>query len=449
MEHLKQKKFPGKNVPIGGTAKPLLDDESGGTLVFSALALTVLLGMAGLGIDAAMWFTSKRQMQTVADVGVVSAVTVLAKSGGTVAAKQAAVESAALNGFADGSDGQVTVNVPPQFGPNAGRNGYVEVIVDRQIQASLASLFVDGPVTVRARAVGGVVTGGANCILGLDPTIDAAVEFQGSPDITLSCGIASNSSSDQAILVKGDAAVVADAAQAYGEISVEGSGILSTRSPAQPLSERLPNPFKNTKIALPDPACSAAGPTSYGSESVTLNPRSYCGGLSFDGTVVTFQPGVHVIDSGDLSASGGAILSGTDVTFVFTSADPNRVGGLSLAGGTVADLFAPGSEGHFPFDPMDPDHGSYAGMLFVQDPAAPAMAANKLTGGSAMNFGGALYFPNQEVVYSGGSAEADGCMQIVARKVTFAGSAVVNYDPLTCQEQGVDHMSQTRVRLVE
>ena len=449
MEHPKQKKFPGKNVPVGGAAKSLFYDESGGTLVFGALALTVLLGMAGLGIDTVIWLTSKRQMQSVADAGVVSAVTVLAKSGTAAAAKQAAVENAAHNGFADGSDGQVIVNVPPKFGPNAGRSGYVEVIVDRQIHASLAALFVDGPVTVQARAVGGVVTGGSNCLLGLDPTMDAAVEFQGSPDITLSCGIASNSSSDNAILVKGDAEVVADSAQAYGEISVDGSGNLSTRNPVQPLSERLPDPFANIKIALPDPACDATGPTSYGNENVVLNPRLYCGGLSFNGTVVTFQPGVYVIDSGDLDASGGTTLTGSDVTFVFTSADPGRIGGLSFAGGTVADLFAPGPGGHFPLDPMDPDHGDYAGMLFVQDPAAPAMASNKLTGGSAMNFGGALYFPNQEVVYSGGSSEADGCLQIVARKVTFSGKSAVNYDPTTCQDQGVDHMSQTRIRLVE
>ncbi len=87
MEHPKQKKFPGENVPVGGAARSLLDDESGGTLVFSALALTVVLGMAGLGIDAAMWLTSKRQMQNVADAGVVSAVTVLAKSGGTAEVK--------------------------------------------------------------------------------------------------------------------------------------------------------------------------------------------------------------------------------------------------------------------------------------------------------------------------------------------------------------------------
>jgi hypothetical protein len=448
MGYPKQKTFLGKNVPIGGAAKSLLDDESGSTLVFSALALTVLLAMTGLGIEGAMWLTSKRQMQSVADAGVISAVTVLAKSGGTVAAKQAAVENAALNGFADGSDGQVTVNVPPQFGPNAGRSGYVEVILDRPVPASLASLFHDGAVNVQARAVGGVVTAGSNCVLALDPALDAAVELKGSPDIELSCGIASNSSSDHAILIKGDAAVVASSLQAYGQIAVETNGYVNTAGPVQPLSERLADPFKNIEIPLSDPGCGDA-PISYGNENVTLTPGLYCGGFKFNGTAVTLEPGVYVIDSGPLSTKGTTTLTGTDVTIVFTSADSQKIGGPSLAGGTIADLFAPGPEGHFPYDPMHPDHGAYAGMLFIQDPAAPALARNDLTGGSAMNFGGALYFPNQEVVYSGGSAEADACMQIVARKVTFAGSAVVNYDPLTCQEQGVDHMSQTRVRLVE
>ena len=119
------------------------------------------------------------------------------------------------------------------------------------------------------------------------------------------------------------------------------------------------------------------------------------------------------------------------------------------AGGTVANLFAPGPEGHYPYFPLHPYHEKFAGMLFIQDPAAPALLRNDLTGGSAMNFGGALYFPNQEIVYSGGASEADGCVQIVARKISFSGKAAINYDPTTCQDQGVDHMSQTRVRIVE
>jgi hypothetical protein len=445
MEHPMQKKLLRDNLSIGRTTKRLLDDQSGSTLVFSALALTILLGTTGLGIEGAMWLTSKRQMQSVADAGVMSAVSVLAKSGGTVAAKQAVIESASINGFVDGSDGQVTVNVPPQFGPNAGRNGYVEVIVDRQMGPGLAALFMDGPVNVQARAVGTVLTGGPNCILGLDPAMDAAVEFKGSPDITLNCGIASNSSSDESILVKGDAAVIATVAQAYGQVAVEGSGSLDTDAPHQHLSERLDDPFENTAIPAADPTCAGAAPTGYGGEAVTLMPGTYCGGLNFVGTVVSFEPGVYVMDSGDLTASGGATLTGTDVTIVFTSADSAQIGGLSLAGGTAADLFAPGPEGHFPLEPSHPNSGSYAGMLFI----APALAANHLTGGSAMNFGGALYFPNQEIVYSGGAAEADGCLQIVARKVTFSGSAAVNYDSTTCQDKGVDHMLQTRVRLVE
>ena len=448
MEHQKQTKILGENVPIGGAAKQLLDDESGGTLVLSALAVTVLLGMAGLAIDTAIWFTNKRQVQSVADAGVVSAVTVLAKSGTAEAARQAVLDNAAFNGFVDGSDGQVIVNLPPASGPNVGRSGYVEVVVSHPVPASLASLFGGGEVNVQARAVGGVVTAGSNCVLALDPTADAAVELKGSPDIELSCGIASNSSSDHAILIKGDAAVVASSLQAYGQIAIETNGYLDTGGPLQHLSERLADPFATLEIPLPDPGCGDVS-VSYGSESVTVAPGLHCGGFKFNGTAVTFQPGVHVIDSGSLSTKGGTTLTGTDVTFVFTSATPEKIGGPSFAGGTVADLFAPGPDGHFPYDPMHPNYGDYAGVLFIQDRAAPAMASNNLTGGSTMNFSGALYFPNQEVVYSGGASEADGCVQIVARKVTFSGSAAINYDPATCQDQGVDHMKQTRVRLVE
>ena len=58
-------------------------DQSGATLVFSALAMALVLGMAGLGFDATFWFMTKRQIQTVADVSVISGVTVMTKGGGS------------------------------------------------------------------------------------------------------------------------------------------------------------------------------------------------------------------------------------------------------------------------------------------------------------------------------------------------------------------------------
>ncbi len=444
----KQQNYLLGNDAPGRAVRDLIADESGGTLVFSAFALTLVLGVAALGIDTTIWYTSKRQLQTVADAAAVSAAAVLAKDGGEAAARQAVLDNAAVNGFVDGNDGKVTVNVPPASGPNAGRSGFAEVILSRSVPASLGSLFLDGDVEVRARAVGGVVMAGSNCVLALDPTLDAAVELKGSPDIELNCGIASNSNSDKAILIKGDAAVWADSLQSYGQIAVETNGYLGAANPLQPLSERLPDPFATVEIPSPDPECDDT-PVSYGKESVTVFPGLHCGGFKFNDTEVTFLPGVHVIDSGSLSTKGSTWLTGSDVTFVFTSADPAKIGGPSLAGGTVANLFAPGPEGHFPYYPMHPYHGDYAGMLFIQDPAAPPLLRNDLTGGSAMNFGGALYFPNQEIVYSGGASEVDGCVQIVARKISFSGNSAINYDPTTCEDQGVDHMRQTRVRIVE
>jgi hypothetical protein len=430
-------------------AQGLRDDESGSTLVFTALSLSLLLGMAGLGLDAAMWFMTKRQVQNVADLGAVSGVSVRTKGGSVAEARQAVIDVAARNGFVDGSDGQVIANIPPLYGPNAGDSAYVEVIVNQPGSLLFSSGFLGGPVTVQARAVGALAASGSHCVLALDPAMDAAIEFGGNADAEISCGIASNSSSDQSILVDGNASLHADPAQAYGDILVKGSGTLVTDTPPQPLSERLQDPYAGMSLPPADPGCKNKKPNMY-SGTVTLGPGNYCGGMKFTNADVTFESGVYVIDSGDFEVTGNSVLDGTDVTFFFTADNPDKIGGLRINGGADAVLIAPGLDGH----DTGPYQGEYAGMLFVQDPAAPdyqgsSLIQNVAQGGAAMDLRGALYFPNQGVTFTGGAQNGDGCLEIIARKVTFAGSSHLDNDPDACAQQGVADMAQTRLRLAE
>ena len=46
--------------------KRFLGDQAGTSFVITALSFPVVLGFAGLGVDAAMWYADKRQNQTVA-----------------------------------------------------------------------------------------------------------------------------------------------------------------------------------------------------------------------------------------------------------------------------------------------------------------------------------------------------------------------------------------------
>ena len=189
-------------------------------------------------------------------------------------------------------------------------------------------------------------------------------------------------------------------------------------------------------------------------------PGNYCGGLRIAGGVTRFNPGVYVIDSGDLNISTGGnvsvtnALAGEGVTFVMTATDPNDIGNVLLTASGVVTLNAPGSGGHFPSNSAHPDYGTFPGILVFQDTRAPCcqgtqLKLNQFTGGTNMTLNGALYFPNQELVYTGGSAGSNACTQLVAAKVTFQGTSYLENDPADCAAAGVQTIAQTRVRLTE
>src|SRR2546423_14715931 len=96
--------------PLAGT----LRDRSGATAVAIALALTAVLGFAGLGTEAASWYYTKRNMQGAADAAAASAGANLAinlQRGGSGSSSQVTTDAqsiAAQYGFVHRT-GNVTV----------------------------------------------------------------------------------------------------------------------------------------------------------------------------------------------------------------------------------------------------------------------------------------------------------------------------------------------------
>ena len=86
-----------------------------------------------------------------------------------------------------------------------------------------------------------------------------------------------------------------------------------------------------------------------------------------------------------------------------------------------------------------PTSGEFSGILFYQDQdAADTVNDNKFNGGSATNFTGVLYFPNQEVEFTGGNTTGGSCTQIVARLISFSGNSEMNNE---CDGTGVSPIS--------
>lgn len=430
-------------------AKRFLSEQAGTSFVISALSFPVVLGFAGLGVDAAMWYADKRQNQTVADSAAMAGTIALSRDPGIGLSELETVVrgSAADNGFVHGSQGAVTVNSPPTQGPNAGNAAFVEVLVTQTARKYFSSMLTDQPITMQARAVGGISTFGEHCVVATDETANRAVEVLGTADVTSACGIASNSSSDSAIYIGGNATLTAQPLQAHGDIVVSGNATVTHKAPPQPLSQRVPDPYAGVLTELQaDSSCADANqPQHLSTSDSPVAPGRYCGGIKITGGDVDFLPGTYFLDNGGLQITGGNV-TGEGVTFILTASEAEDLGSINISGGTI-DQRAP----------ADDFEGEHVGMLYIQDPFVPELdddddnpPRNKLTGGTAMNLDGALYFPDTEVEYRGGANGTENCTIIVARRVSFAGNSHLENDESTCLEAGVESgIEQTRVRIME
>jgi hypothetical protein len=153
------RRFP-KSGDFGYAAIPPRSKRScarrhGVVLVWLAMMLTVLLGAAGLVIDAGLMMATQRQAQNAADAAAIAAAHDLmyGKSPATATASAAAYAKQ-YNGFAGAT---VAVNTPPTSGIYAGIAGYVEVVVTAPLQTFMIHVLpgVSREQTVSARGVAG------------------------------------------------------------------------------------------------------------------------------------------------------------------------------------------------------------------------------------------------------------------------------------------------------
>src|SRR5437867_13236105 len=89
-------------------------DQAGSYAILVALLLPVLVGIAGLGTEASMWFMSHRSLQNAADSAAFSGAT--SRTSGDTLFREAGGVTAAY-GLANGVNSvAVTVNRPPTSG---------------------------------------------------------------------------------------------------------------------------------------------------------------------------------------------------------------------------------------------------------------------------------------------------------------------------------------------
>ena len=239
--------------------------------------------------------------------------------------------------------------------------------------------------------------------------------------------------------------------QAFGDVDANlldspdsGNGLYAY-NPNQALAVRLPDPYADTVIPPVTASDCTENKSSFSNK--TLSPGVYCGGGLSLKQDITLEAGVYIVYGGDLDMNGNAdVQADGPVTFIFTHANPSEIGGVNkINGNTVANLSAPGPEGHAD----GPYAGEFAGLLIIQDSRADSGFINLFNGGADMTFSGAIYAANSTVHYRGGADTSPGCVQIVARTIKFTGNTHFGNSVESCEAQGVAEIQQQRARLLE
>lgn len=405
-------------------------DQRGSYLVVTGLAMPVLVGTAALGTEGGLWYVRHRAIQNAADSAAISAATAYYVQGNTTGLATQGQAVAAGYGYVNGASGvTVTVNQPPTSGPHATTPKAVEVIIHASQTRLLSTLWSADPLTIAARAVA-VGNGGKGCVIALDPTAGGAITTQGTANVTLNgCALYDNSSSTSALTVGGSGTISAQSVSVVGGISGANSitttdGIASGQSP-------IADPYADTNY----PSFSGCRENNYTAKNtVTLDPGVYCGGLGLNaGANVTLNAGIYYMDRGSLTVNGGATLSGTGVTIVFTSSNGHNYATATINGGANVNLTAPTT-------------GPTAGIVMFGDRGMPADTPIKLNGGSSEVLQGAVYIPKGAVSFAGGAAANNGCLQMVANTITFTGNA--NF-AVNCDASGTKAIGSALARLVE
>ena len=463
------------NLNLRRPARPfagVLRDREGAVAVLLAIALSAIVGFAGLGSEVGAWYYTKRAMQGAADSAATTAAAALAaatSSGTSVTSTQltnAGRSVAAAFNFPNGTASTtVAVNNPPATttnltacsSPFAAFNCYVEVVISQPQTALLSALFLSTGPTITSRAVAFANTTAADqgCVLALDRNSDIGLTTSGNPALTFTgCALYVNSPlTPGAVSMNGSATI--NTAAAYISGSLSGSGLTATDGIFTGVNP-IGDPYAGVSVSWPSPKpdasnnknCNQKNYKATGGKTDTISasgttPYVFCGGLSIQGnSTLNLCPGTYIVDQGTLDLNSGTINAPPSSGCGGTS------GGVTIIlsndnGGAPADVVI---NGNFNVNLQAPSSGSYSGIALFQDRLACAGCKNKINGGSTSNITGAVYFPTNAVEYAGGVAAGGAqCTQLIAYTITFKGNSTFNS---SCNSAGTKTINFTNGTLV-
>ena len=470
--------------------KRLREDRRGNVLVIAAACMPLLVGSAGLATDTIQWTLWKRELQRAADSAAIAAVYTRVQTNTQTAVEAAVTSDLTINNHSLASlkSGYPDVDLLADSGD---QQKIVQVTLVAQKRLPFSSMFMASTPDIRATATAASIPGAAEyCVVALDSSASAVgIEISGNTTLDMGdCSLIANSRNPNKAASNGtnqqvsggeNSKITAHSLAAVGGVQESSNWDVDSYDPySTPVtdpfaSKSVPSCTKtvtdNNNYVTNGPAADRTPATEMLDGSVDIDRSNIDGandvvcikntknnntGLYVaSGSTVVLGPATYVIDGGDLtmnSNNSGTSLSCNGCTIILTnSANPSATGSIKLTGGTLA-LTAPTT------DTSTDAAYNFKGIALMQDRRAtdsnPNTPANTVQGTNGTSVQGAIYIPNQDLKYSGGSDTASACLQIVAKRTLFTGNSKIKVSN-ECAAAGISPIgsgadSARKVRLI-
>ena len=414
-----------------GFITKLAKDRRGNVLVIVGAALPMLVGAAGLATDTIQWAMWKRQLQRAADSGAIAGVYDRNSTGTTDGTEAAVLHDLDLNnhtGISWVADPAVTF--PADSGD---MRNQVNLVLQVRKELPFSSMFMTAAPIIQATARAASVPGADEyCVVSLETRANkVGITIGGSSSIEMDCGMISNSPATNSALANGNASKV------KASVIAAVGGVLASKNwnvpKYDPYVEAVTDPYGSVNPSQSDVAGCDANPAAFtettvvaaGTTSVCVSSLSI-GSTKTNANMSNGQPLHDVtiyITGKNANTAGNAVIQGTfnctTCTIVLTNKDITnttaKIGTFDMNAGAKMTITAPSDTTN-----------KYHGIAVFQDRRATdtngAGSPNKFNGGGAQTITGALYFPSQEISYSGDGSATAVCTRFVARRVVFTGN---------------------------
>lgn len=341
----------------------------GNVALLFGLALPVLIGVTGLGMDSAAVYNQRSRMQSAADataLAVGKEMHLFLKKFGPL--EESGTERAeALLTEVGLADYPHTVEVAFDE-----KKAIARVQIAMETKTFLpAEVWGENPIIVSAESY---VYGAARlCVLSLKDRSMHVLKMDGSARVTApDCAVQSNSNDPKGLSAKPLSLLISSStcsAGGYEGLAAVFLPLPDTDCPAldDPLEMRAPPPLGGCDF----------NDVTIEEGNRTIQPGHYCGGLTIKGTAqVAADPGIYILSEGRLEVADNASLRGDNVSFYFADNEAT----FQFTDEAVVEL-------------SGPTDGPMAGILFYEDRSAQAEREFKISSDSVRKLIGTIYLP--------------------------------------------------------